>query len=481
MKHTPALRATPLDRGDAKQLCLKSPLERGARQGGGCRQRPQTNQISGQATALQFSNRGFALVITLSLLALLVLAVVALSALTRVNSRIATISLQQTRARQHALLGFNVALGELQKYAGTDSQVTAMAGVTGVAALSANTTRHWCGIWTASGDFVVWLASGAVTVPNARIQNNLTGIALVGAGSVGGAAANSEHVEAGKLAISVVDPLTGQTRSEGNYAWWIGDEGTKISAYSPPEELVLAGISPVLGSNPATSATAKLRTALAAYPAKLPQAISYEQLSLLPTPALAALTPSVLQDSFHHTTLTAYRLIPQSPDVLRRAGVFNINTNSAIAWRGILETYNTTSPGPPLAAVSMGTSSITSLPSRIANNLAAAIATGKAANGPFTTVDSFANSALLSSALTASGSGVTPAQLIAGIGPLLTTRSDTFRIRGYGDTLDAVDQTTVQAAATCEAIVQRISEPAPNGLGRRFVIVYFRWLGPDDI
>ena len=424
---------------------------------------------------------GFALVITLALLSLLVLTVFALSALTRINSRIAVISWQQTQARQNALLGLNVALGELQKHAGADSRITAMAGITGVAAQSSNTTRHWCGVWNGSGDFVAWLASGAATTPDATIQSELGRIALVGTGSVGASAANSEHVEVGMLAIRVVDSVTEQIRPEGDYAWWIGDEGAKISAYSPPAELALVGVSPVLGSNPVISATAKLRAALTTYSAKLPRVISYEQLSLLPTPILAALTPGVLQDCFHHTTLTAYRLMPQSSDVLRRTGVFNINTNSAVAWRGILETYNNTIPGPSLAASSMGPSPITSLPSRIANNLAAAVAAGKAANGPFATVDSFANSALLSTALAASGSGVTPAQLIAGIGPLLTTRSDTFRIRGYGDVVDAVDQTKVQATACCEAMVQRIPETAPNGLGRKFIIVYFRWLGPDDI
>ncbi len=430
-----------------------------------------------RAAALH-SEPGFALVITLSLLALLVLAVLALSALTKVNSQVAVIATQQTRARQNALLGLDVALGELQQYAGPDDRITAMAGVTGIAALSSNTTRHWCGVWSGTGNFMTWLASGAVVAMPAAVQGGLSRVVLVDAGSVGAPAVNSEHVEAGKIAISVVDPFSGANLTEGAYAYWVGDEGVKLSAYSPPTEL--AGVTLLLGSNPSSAATAKLRVALTAYAARLPRIIAYEQLSLLPTPA-AALTPSVLQDSFHHTTLTALRLVPSGPGVLRRSGMFNLNTNSAVAWRGLLETYNTTGAGPALSTGSMGTSAVTSLPARIANNLAAAGEAGKAVNGPFTSVAAFAGSALLANALTASGSGVTPTELMAGLTPLLTTRSDTFRVRAYGEAVNPVDQTTVQATAWCEAIVQRIPDPAPNGLGRRFVVIHFRWLGPEDV
>jgi len=428
-----------------------------------------------RAAALH-AERGFALVITLSLLALLVLAVLSLSTLTKVNSQVAATATHQARARQNALLGLDVALGELQQHAGADDRITAMAGVTGLAALSSNTTRHWCGVWTDTGIFVKWLASGAVTATPAAIQGGLSHVVLVDTGTVGAPAANSEHVEVGKIAISFVDPFSGANTTAGVHAYWVGDEGVKLSAYSPLAER--AGVALLLGSNPSTSATAKLRAALTTYATALPHVLSYEQLSLLPTPAL---TPSVLQDCFHHTTLTALRLVPQGLDVVRQSGMFNLNTNSAPAWRGLLETYNTTGAGPVLSAGSMGTSAVTSLPARIANNLAAAAESGKAVNSPFTSVAAFAGSALLANALSASGSGVTPAELMAGLAPMLTSRSDTFRIRAYGEAISPVDQTTVQAAAWCEAIVQRIPDPAPNGLGRRFVVIYFRWLGPDDV
>jgi len=67
------------------------------------------------------------------------------------------------------------------------------------------------------------------------------------------------------------------------------------------------------------------------------------------------------------------------------------------------------------------------------------------------------------------------------IGPLLTVRSDSFRIRAYGEAVNPVDATKIEAVAYCEAIVERTSESAPNGPGRKFIITHFRWLGPDEI
>lgn len=69
--------------------------------------------------------------------------------------------------------------------------------------------------------------------------------------------------------------------------------------------------------------------------------------------------------------------------------------------------------------------------------------------------------------------------------PMLAVRSDTFRIRAYGDAMNPADASdsnaTPESVAYCEAIVQRTNEPDPGGNGKKFVITYFRWLGPDDI
>jgi len=90
---------------------------------------------------------------------------------------------------------------------------------------------------------------------------------------------------------------------------------------------------------------------------------------------------------------------------------------------------------------------------------------------------------------------LTQADVLQVIGPVISVRSDTFRIRSYGETLDASGKPV--AKAWCEAIVQRnpdFLEPSdapetrpadlnPNNakFGRRFTVVSFRWLHSDEI
>jgi hypothetical protein len=86
--------------------------------------------------------------------------------------------------------------------------------------------------------------------------------------------------------------------------------------------------------------------------------------------------------------------------------------------------------------------------------------------------------------------------VLSALGPTITARSDTFTIRTYGDAVNPATN-EVTGRAWCEAVVQRTPDyvdstanapheiPAagtPNAtFGRRFQIVSFRWLGPEDI
>ncbi|MDQ8194050.1 hypothetical protein QEH59_06420 [Coraliomargarita sp. SDUM461004] len=82
------------------------------------------------------------------------------------------------------------------------------------------------------------------------------------------------------------------------------------------------------------------------------------------------------------------------------------------------------------------------------------------------------------------------ADILQQIGQKISARSDTFRIRVYGDTVNPLTGETYRAY--CEAIVQRTPDyvdpnlepwdpPSPNDLGRRFTIQSLRWLNEDDI
>jgi Tfp pilus assembly protein PilX len=117
------------------------------------------------------SKRGFALLITITLLAFLVLLLVSLASLTRVETQVAGNNQSLAQARQNALMALNIALGQLQKFAGPDQRTTASADLAGNTAgvrLTAGTapvnttsvnavsnglvkvqagTRYWTGIW----------------------------------------------------------------------------------------------------------------------------------------------------------------------------------------------------------------------------------------------------------------------------------------------------------------------------------------------
>ena len=75
------------------------------------------------------NQKGFALVISLSLMAFMLLLVLSLSTLVQVESRSASISRDHLVARLNAQLGAMIALGDLQRYTGPDQRVTARADI----------------------------------------------------------------------------------------------------------------------------------------------------------------------------------------------------------------------------------------------------------------------------------------------------------------------------------------------------------------
>ncbi|MCB1121016.1 MAG: hypothetical protein KJT03_05675 [Verrucomicrobiae bacterium] len=81
------------------------------------------------------------------------------------------------------------------------------------------------------------------------------------------------------------------------------------------------------------------------------------------------------------------------------------------------------------------------------------------------------------------------ADILNTIAPFIQARSDTFRIRAYGDAVNPVTG-RVEGRAWCEAWVQRYPElvdpsgdvtASATGLGRKFKIVHFKWLDESQI
>ncbi|MBW8780618.1 MAG: hypothetical protein JF599_01845 [Verrucomicrobia bacterium] len=81
-------------------------------------------RVAGSFGRSRLDRRGFALLVTITLLSFLVLLLVSLAALTRVETQVASNSQQLAQARQNALMALNIALGQLQKTAGPDQRVT---------------------------------------------------------------------------------------------------------------------------------------------------------------------------------------------------------------------------------------------------------------------------------------------------------------------------------------------------------------------
>ena len=75
------------------------------------------------------SNKGFAIVMALSLLSLVFLLVISLVNLVGIDLSLADTRKEKVLAQAHARMGMMVAIGELQKHLGPDTRVSATADI----------------------------------------------------------------------------------------------------------------------------------------------------------------------------------------------------------------------------------------------------------------------------------------------------------------------------------------------------------------
>ena len=176
--------------------------------------------------------RGFALLITVTLVALVVLLLLSLATLTRIETATATNARRAADARQNALLALHVAIGNLQRFAGPDQRITARADLRPAPVGN----PYWTGVWdatAASRSPLTWLVSGNETNPLAltpdlppvadpALDNESVWLLRAPAG----AAAQRIKLKRQPLGAAGLPGFDGVPVG-GHYAWWVGDEGVK--------------------------------------------------------------------------------------------------------------------------------------------------------------------------------------------------------------------------------------------------------------
>lgn len=222
------------------------------------------------------NRHGFALIVSLLLMSFIMLLMISLSTMTQVEISGTKIAKSENVARQNALLGLQVALGELQRSAGPDQRVTARANI-----VYGNNSLHpyWTGVWISEPPanfnelkpvpplnaglpvegnhlnpsrvhFKKWLVSGSANgdegaqelssgvlyTPEDEIiadfgqEASNDGVYLLAAGTLIGRDNLSDgdtQTPLGSVVAPKVGILNGTGQRVGNYSWWVGDEGVK--------------------------------------------------------------------------------------------------------------------------------------------------------------------------------------------------------------------------------------------------------------
>lgn len=193
-------------------------------------------------------NSGFALVIALVLMGFLVLLMLSLSTLSMTELMASQQQELQTRARANALLGLQIALGELQDALGPDERISAPATVFDS---KAEGRAHWTGAWESNPEggqaetFLGWLVSLPGGADNKNVDLVLDQTVTWKADS-DGTYQPSDRNWVAMVSDATVEVTPGtdgvppvvmagvvSTGDNGHYAWWVGDEGVKARVNLP--------------------------------------------------------------------------------------------------------------------------------------------------------------------------------------------------------------------------------------------------------
>ncbi|MEK7949837.1 hypothetical protein [Luteolibacter soli] len=186
--------------------------------------------------------RGFALVISLTLMVLLTVLAVGLLGLSSITLRSSAQGDAMAVARANARLGMMLAMGQLQKHAGPDQRITARADILDKSSANPHLTGVWES-WQIKPDappspseyksvrkdkFLGWLASDEDGKANADLdfagKAATHPVTLWGKGSLGSSASAKDFVSASRISFSSKD---------GGFAWAVMDEGVKARINTP--------------------------------------------------------------------------------------------------------------------------------------------------------------------------------------------------------------------------------------------------------
>ncbi len=199
-----------------------------------------SNSIQEKAPSL---SDGFALVSALALMAFLLLLLLSLATLVAIEGRRTGVELDQFMARQNALLGVRLAVAELQAQVGIDQRVTATAAIVsgstdgdGEPMAAATGKTYWTGVWNV--DDLLTTPGGGEPEEGEVDARVATVNWLVSGGMAGADFAAAIDDESGMATLwrngdeSVQAPLVNlpegtDALSQGAFAFWVGDEGTK--------------------------------------------------------------------------------------------------------------------------------------------------------------------------------------------------------------------------------------------------------------
>jgi Tfp pilus assembly protein PilX len=257
------------------------------------------------------ADKGFALVVTLSLMVLLTIIAVGLLALSSISLRSANAQSAQAVAQANARMALMLAIGELQKATGPDQRVTMTSGLQ-VGDDPAN--PNWAGATDVSpaalatdpkSAKITWLVSGGNPDPT-KVLTRSTQL------NQGNALKLGSYLNPTAAAADLLAPVVNVTQgnTQGRYAWWIGDEGTKARVdVAKPEDDPGTNFDRLTRSQSALEGGfAKLGEDWSEFAPSPAGSIDKTTLISIPTASLAAETKTLAAEYFNDITTGGYGL-----------------------------------------------------------------------------------------------------------------------------------------------------------------------------